>query len=80
MEVSEMNNDDRVNDDESETTSNIPPADTSGKPDDVVETELEDSDNDNDNEGINQTHARELEAEELRRKIAEIERKVADGN
>ncbi|MGF6399832.1 hypothetical protein ABH905_003498 [Pseudomonas frederiksbergensis] len=73
-----MNNDDRVNDDESETTSNIPPADTSGKPDDVVETELEDSDNDN--EGINQTHARELEAEELRRKIAEIERKVADGN
>jgi hypothetical protein len=78
MEVSEMNNDDRVNDDESETTSNIPPADTSGNPDDVVETELEDSDNDN--EGINQTHARELEAEELRRKIAEIERKVADGN
>jgi hypothetical protein len=76
MEVSEMNNDDRVNDDESETTSNIPPADTSGNPDDVVETELED----NDNEGINQTHARELEAEELRRKIAEIERKVADGN
>ena len=73
-----MNNDDRVNDDESETTSNVPPADTSGKPDDVVETALEDSDSDA--EGINQTHARELEAEELRRKIAEIERKVADGN
>lgn len=73
-----MNNDDRVNDDESETTSNVPPADTAGKPDDVVETELEDSDSDA--EGINQTHARELEAEELRRKIAEIERKVADGN
>ncbi|MGF6330107.1 hypothetical protein ABH909_002985 [Pseudomonas sp. BS3782 TE3695] len=75
-----MNNDDRVNDDESETTSNVPPADTSGKPDDVVETELEDSDSDSDAEGINETHARELEAEELRRKIAEIERKVADGN
>ena len=73
-----MNNDDRVNDDKSETTSNVPPADTSGKPVDVVERELEDSDSDN--EGINQNHARELEAEELRRKIAEIERKVADGN
>ena len=73
-----MNNDDRVNDDKSETTSNVPPTDTSGKPGDVIERELEDSDSDN--EGINQTHARELEAEELRRKIAEIERKVADGN
>ncbi|RON13658.1 hypothetical protein [Pseudomonas frederiksbergensis] len=73
-----MNNDHRVNDDESETTSNVPPADTSGKPVDVVEGELEDSDNDV--EGVNQTHAQELEAEELRRKIAEIERKVADGN
>jgi hypothetical protein len=78
MEVSEMNNDDRVNDDESETTSNVPPADTSGKPVDVVERELEGSDSDA--EGVNQTHTRELEAEELRRKIAEIERKVADGN
>lgn len=73
-----MNNDDRVNDDKSETTSNAPPIDTSGKPDDVVERELEDSDSDA--EGINQTHAQELEAEEFRRKIAEIERKVADGN
>ncbi|MBB3238889.1 hypothetical protein FHW68_000361 [Pseudomonas sp. Tn43] len=71
-----MNNDDRVNDDEAETTPNVPPADTSGKPEDVIETELEDSDA----EGINKTHAQELEAEELRRKIAEIERKVADGN
>ena len=73
-----MNNDDRVDDDESETTSNVLPADTSGKPVDVVERELEDSDSDA--EGVNQTHTRELEAEELRRKIAEIERKVADGN
>lgn len=72
-----MNNDD-VNDDESETTSNVPPTDASGKPDDVVERELEDSDSDA--EGVNQTHTQELEAEELRRKIAEIERKVADGN
>lgn len=73
-----MNNDDRVNDDKSETTSNVPPTDTSGKPGDVIERELEDSDSDA--EGVNQTHAQEMEAEELRRKIAEIERKVADGN
>ncbi|WP_223486965.1 hypothetical protein [Pseudomonas sp. A-RE-19] len=73
-----MNNDDRVNDDESETTSNAPSTDTSGKPVDVVERELEDSESDA--EGINQTHTQEQEAEERSRKIAEIERKVADGN
>ncbi|RON26912.1 MULTISPECIES: hypothetical protein [Pseudomonas] len=72
-----MNNDD-VNDDESETTSNVPPADTSGKPDDVVERELEDSDSDA--ESLDEARNQEREAEELRRKIAEIERKVADGN
>lgn len=49
-----MNNDDSVDDVESETTSNAPATDASGKPED--------------------------EAEELSRKIAEIERKVADGN
>lgn len=72
-----MNNDD-VNDDESEMTSNVPPADTAGKPDDVVESELEDRDSDA--ESLDEAQNQEQEAEELRRKIAEIERKVADGN
>lgn len=63
-----MNNDD---DTESETTSNTPPTDTSGK---QVESDLEDSDT------PSSTQTKEEEAEELRRKIAEIERKVADGN
>ncbi len=72
-----MNNDD-VNDDKSETTSNVPPADTAGKPDDVVESELEDRDSDA--ESLDEAQNQEQEAEELRRKIAEIERKVADGN
>jgi hypothetical protein len=58
MEVSDMNNDDSVDDVESETTSNAPATDASGKPEDEAEAE----------------------AEELSRKIAEIERKVADGN
>lgn len=74
-----MNNDD-VNDDESETTSNVPPADTAGKPDDVVESELEDRDSDAESLDEAQNQEQEQEAEELRRKIAEIERKVADGN
>lgn len=72
-----MNNDD-VNDDKSETISNVPPADTAGKPDDVVESELEDRDSDA--ESLDEAQNQEQEAEELRRKIAEIERKVADGN
>jgi hypothetical protein len=71
MEVNEMNNDDRVNDDESETTSNVPPTDTSDKPVDGVEGALED----NDAEDLE--HIRK---QELRRKVDEIERKVADGN
>lgn len=66
-----MNNDDDV---DSETTSNAPPTDTSDKPVDVVETDLEDSDT------PSSTPTKEQEAEELSRKIAEIERKVADGN
>lgn len=70
-----MNNDDGVNDDKAEAT---PPTDTSGKPDDVVERELEDSDSDA--ESLEEARNQEREAEELRRKIAEIERKVADGN
>lgn len=63
-----MNNDDDV---DSETTSNTPPTDTS---DEQVESDLEDSDT------PSSTQTKEEEAEELRRKIAEIERKVADGN
>jgi hypothetical protein len=65
-----MNNDD--DDLDSQTTSNAPPTDTSGK---QVESDLEDS-----SDTPSSAHAREQEAEELRRKIAEIERKVADGN
>jgi hypothetical protein len=80
MEVSEMNNDNSVNDVESEPTSNTPPIATSDRPADVVKRELEDSDSDLDGEDQATTKTQEQEAEELRRKIAEIERKVADGN
>jgi len=69
MEVSDMNNDDSVNDVEPEATSNAPPTDTSGKPVNVDQTNTP-----------SPTRTKELEAEELSRKIAEIERKVADGN
>jgi hypothetical protein len=58
MEVSDMNNDDNVNDVESDTTST--PEDRTVPP--------------------SSPRTKEQEAEELRRKIAEIERKVADGN
>ena len=68
-----MNNDDSVNDVESETTSNAPPTDTSGKPVDVSDAKDVD-------QTPSSTRAKEEEAEEIRRKIAEIERKVADGN
>lgn len=79
-----MNNDDDVNDVDSETTSNAPPTDTSGKPVNVVERDLKDRDRDA--KGVDQTitpsspRTKEQDAEELSRKIAEIERKVADGN
>ena len=78
-----MNNDDRDNDGES-TTSNAPPTDSSGKPVNVVERDLEDRDRDTRtvDESItpSSTRTKEQDAEELRKKIAEIERKVADGN
>ncbi|MFW0758150.1 hypothetical protein ACN1C3_26090 [Pseudomonas sp. H11T01] len=79
-----MNNDDNVNDVESEATSNAPPTDTSGKPANVIEKDLKDRDSDA--KGVDQTitpsstRTKEQDAEELSRKIAEIERKVADGN
>lgn len=71
-----MNNDDRTDRVESESTSNAPSTGTAGKPVDEVEKDLEDKDND----ARSVEQANEQEAEELRRKIAEIERKVADGN
>ncbi|VVN91779.1 hypothetical protein [Pseudomonas fluorescens] len=79
-----MNNDDRDNDVESQTTSNAPPTDTSGKPVNVVERDIEDRDSDT--QGVDEsitpssTRTKEQDAEELSKKIAEIERKVADGN
>ncbi|KAA0981246.1 hypothetical protein [Pseudomonas sp. ANT_J28] len=66
-----MNSDDSVNDVKSNATSN-------------AERELEDRDTDA--KGVDETvtpsstRTKEQEAEELSRKIAEIERKVADGN
>ena len=74
-----MNNDDRSND-----ASNAPPTDTSGKPVNVVERDLKDRDRDARavDEAItpSSTRTKEQDAEELNRKTAEIERKVADGN
>jgi hypothetical protein len=84
MEESEMNSDDRENDVGSEVTSNAPPTDTLGKPVDVVERDLQDADGDT--LGVDETitpsstQTKEQDAEELNRKTAEIERKVADGN
>lgn len=79
-----MNTDDNVNDVDSETTSNAPPTDTSGKPVNVVERDLKDKDSDAEGVGLTITpsspRTKEQDAEELSRKIAEIERKVADGN
>ncbi|KAA0995422.1 hypothetical protein FQ192_10260 [Pseudomonas sp. ANT_J12] len=60
------------------------PTDTSGKPVNVVERDLEDGDSDT--RGVDETltpsstRVKEQDAEELQRKIDEIERKVADGN
>jgi hypothetical protein len=58
--------------------------DASGKPVNVVERDIEDTDDDTRlvDETITPTSIRtkEQEVEELNRKTAEIERKVADGN
>ncbi|MDH1256462.1 hypothetical protein N5C62_02140 [Pseudomonas atacamensis] len=65
-------------------TPNAPPTDASGKPVNVVERDLQDRDNNT--EGVDKiitpssTRVKEQEAEELQRKVDEIERKVADGN
>lgn len=63
---------------------NAPPVDTSGKPVNVVERDLEDRDDKT--RGVDEvitpssTRAKEQDAETLEKKTAEIERKVADGN
>jgi hypothetical protein len=58
--------------------------DSSGKPVNVVERDIEDTDDDTRavDEAITptSTRAKEQDAENLRQKTAEIERKVADGN
>jgi hypothetical protein len=74
-----MHNDDDVNE-----ASNAPPTDVSGKPVNVVERDLHDTTGET--EGVDEaitpssTRAKEQEDETLSDKIAEIERKVADGN
>ncbi|MET1069251.1 MAG: hypothetical protein ABWY28_14685 [Pseudomonas prosekii] len=72
-----MNND-------SKNPANPLPTDTAGKPVNVVERDLQDRDDDTRavDEVITPTSTRvkEQDAEELRRKTDEIERKVADGN
>jgi hypothetical protein len=76
LEVTHMNSDDK--------TPNAPPTDTSDKPVNVVERDLEDRDDDS--EAVDEvitpssTRVKEQDAETLQRKIDEIERKVADGN
>jgi hypothetical protein len=76
LEVTHMNSDDK--------TPNAPPTDTSGKPVNVVERDLEDRDDASKavDEVItpSSTRVKEQDAETLQRKIDEIERKVADGN
>jgi hypothetical protein len=66
LEVTNMNND--------EKTPNAPPTDTSGKPVNVVERDLEDRDDDT--EAVDKV----ITPSSTRVKEQEIERKVADGN
>ena len=79
-----MSNDERAYDDKSQTASNAPPTDSTGKPVNVVERDLEDGDSDT--RGVDETitpastRVKEQDAEELQRKVAEIERKVAAGH
>ncbi|MCF4994643.1 hypothetical protein GIW70_24360 [Pseudomonas syringae] len=75
-------NDDKHTD--PQTTPNAPPTDASGKPVNVVERDLQDPDDKT--RGVDETitpsstRTKEQDAEELQRKVDEIERKVADGN
>jgi hypothetical protein len=75
-----MSNDDRA----PHIQPDAPPTDASGKPVNVVERDLQDSDDDHRavDEVItpSSNRVKEQEVEDLNRKTAEIERKVADGN
>lgn len=77
-------NDDRNSDIESPVTSGAPPRDSSGKPVNVVQRDL--ADTDDDTRAVDElitpssTRTKEQDAEELQKKVDEIERKVADGN
>ncbi|RJX74802.1 hypothetical protein [Pseudomonas sp. LS-2] len=79
-----MSNDDRTTPVSPTTPPNAPPVDASGKPVNVVKRDLQDPDDDT--RAIDETitpssnRTKEQEVEELNRKTAEIERKVADGN
>lgn len=79
-----MNNNDRHDQLESESSSKAPRTETSGKPVNVVERNLRDPDSDT--KGVDETitpssnQAKEQDVEELNRKTAEVERKIADGN
>lgn len=80
-----MSNDNRTHPAPSTTPSHAQqPTDASGEPVNVVERDLEDRDDDTRavDEVITPSSIRtkEQEIEELNRKSAEIERKVADGN
>lgn len=79
-----MSNENRNTPDSSTRPFNAPPVDAAGKPVNVVQRDLEDRDDKTRavDEVITPTSIRtkEQEAEELNRKSAEIERKVADGN
>ncbi len=79
-----MSNDDRTQPASSTTPSNAPPTDAAGKPVNVVERDLQDRDDDT--RAVDETitpssnRTKEQEVEELNRKTAEIERKVADSH
>ena len=78
-----MSNDDRTTRPPT-TPPNAPPVDASGQPVNVVERDL--NDQDDDTRAVDEiitpssNRTKEQEVEELNRKTAEIERKVADGN
>lgn len=67
-----------------DTPSNAPPHDASGKPVNVVERDLHD--HDDDSKAVDEVitpsanQVKQQEVDELQKKTAEIERKVADGN
>ena len=79
-----MNNDDRNNALDSQAPSNAPPTDSSGKPVNVVERDLQDRGREAEavDETItpSSTRTKEQDAETLKQKTDAIERKVADGN